>query len=54
MGVIHKLRADASVLVLRAHVEQLLGYQAERKAEETHYEPNWAVAMERPAVPRRR
>lgn len=54
MGVIHKPRADGSVLVLRAHVEQLLGYQAERKAKEPHYEPNWAAAVERIAVPRRR
>ena len=54
MGVIHKLRADGSVLVSRAHVEQLLGYQSERKAKEPHHEPNWTAAVERTAVPRRR
>lgn len=31
MGVIRKLRADGYVLVLRAHVEQLLEYQARTK-----------------------
>jgi hypothetical protein len=46
MGVIHKLRADGSVLVLRAHVERLLGYQAPEKPEEPpHFEPNWAAAV---------
>lgn len=50
MGVIHKLRADGSVLVLRAHVEQLLGYQAESKAKEPHFEPNWA-AIKKAASP---
>jgi hypothetical protein len=55
MGVIHKLRADGSVLVLRAHVEQLLGYQAGTKAKEPDFEPNWAAAAppER-AVPKRK
>jgi len=48
MGVIHKLRADGSVLVLRAHVEQLLGYQASTEAKEPHFEPNWA-ALDKPA-----
>lgn len=47
MGVIHKLRADGSVLVLRAHVEQLLGYQVQEKPKEPpHFEPNWAAAVE--------
>lgn len=50
MGVIHKLRADGSVLVLRAHVEQLLGYRAAEKPKEPHYEPNWA-ALDKPARP---
>jgi hypothetical protein len=45
MSVIHKLRADGSVLVLRAHVEQLLGYQAPTEAKEPHFEPNWAAAV---------
>ncbi len=54
MGVIHKLRADGSVLVLRAHVEQLLGYRKEQKSSEPHFEPDWAAAVERTAVPRRR
>jgi len=43
MGVIHKLRADGSVLVLRAHIEQLLGYQPTEKAKKPHFEPNWAA-----------
>lgn len=45
MGVIHKLRADGSLLVLRAHVEQLLGYQAGTEAKAPHFEPNWAAAV---------
>jgi hypothetical protein len=55
MGVIHKLPADGSVLVLRAHVEQLMGYQATTKAKERHFEPNWAAAVppKRPAAKRK-
>lgn len=56
MGVIHKLRADGSVLVLRAHVEQLLGYRAPTQKSEPHFEPNWAAAMtpNRPPAKRNR
>jgi len=55
MGVIHKLRADGSVLVLRAHVEQLLGYQSEAKKKPPEHVPNWAAAVdsERPAAKRK-
>lgn len=55
MGVIHKLRADGSVLVLRAHVEQLLGYRAPPEKTEPHFEPNWAAAVtqDRPAIKRK-
>lgn len=53
MGVIHKLRADGSVLVLRAHVEQLLGYQARTKPKEPHFEPNWAAAVTPDRAPKK-
>lgn len=45
MGIVHKVRADGSILVLRAHVEEVLGLRAkQRKAKEV--EPNWAAAAE--------
>ena len=55
MGVIHKLRADGSVLVLRAHVEQLPGYRAAKKPKERpHFEPNWAALAELDGPPAKR
>lgn len=45
MRVMHKLRAESSILAPRAHVEQLLGYQVGMKTKETHFEPNWAAAV---------
>jgi hypothetical protein len=55
MGVIHKLRSDGSALVLRAHVEQLLGYQAPDKPKEPpHFEPNWAAAIQNRLTPNRK
>ncbi|WP_426195040.1 DUF4224 domain-containing protein [Massilia sp. DWR3-1-1] len=48
LGVIHKIRADGKPLVLRAHVEQLLGAGiAPRAKAAPHFEPNWAAANER-------
>lgn len=42
LGIEHKVRADGSVVVLRAHVEHILGgdqTQPQRKPKE----PNWAA-----------
>lgn len=40
LGIIHKIRSDGSMLVLRAHVEEMLGGRnRERKQKEV--EPNW-------------
>lgn len=39
MGVQFKVRADGSLVVLRSHVDKLLGGQAERK--QRSREPNW-------------
>jgi hypothetical protein len=48
LGIIHKIRADGKPLVLRAHVEQLLGAGvAPRAKAEPHFEPNWAALRER-------
>lgn len=50
LGIVHKVRSDGSLLVLRSHVELLLGgnIAPAKKPEPT---PNWD-AMYRP-VPRR-
>lgn len=50
LDIIHKIRADGKPLVLRAHVEQLLGAGvAPRAKAEPDFEPNWAAAHERSA-----
>jgi hypothetical protein len=55
MDLVHKLCAGGSVLVLRAHVELLLGDQVPTKAIEPHFEPNWVATLspERPAAKRK-
>lgn len=42
MGIEHKIRPDGSVVVLRAHVDQLMGaYDNARRQVEV--EPNWSA-----------
>ncbi len=40
MGIEHKIRPDGSVVVLRAHVEQVLGLK-EPTDKQVEVEPNW-------------
>lgn len=56
LGIIHKIRADGKPLVLRAHVEQLLGAGIAPKAKAVpHFEPNWAALREnhKPKAPKK-
>lgn len=41
MGIEHRLRPDASVAVLRSHVEEVLSGNANSKTREKRHEPNW-------------
>jgi hypothetical protein len=52
LGVEFRIRADGSLLVLRAHVERLLGGASEQ-TKEVPYEPNWAAASA-PHPPRKK
>ena len=40
LGIVHKVRSDGSLLVLRSHVEQLLGGNA-TPAKKPEPVPNW-------------
>lgn len=40
MGIEHKIRPDGSVVVLRAHVQQVLGLK-EPTEKRVEVEPNW-------------
>lgn len=40
LGIVHKVRADGSILVLRAHVEQVMGLTAKTRTA-TEHQPNW-------------
>lgn len=40
MGIEHKIRPDGSVVVLRAHVEKVLGLK-EPTTKSVEIEPNW-------------
>ncbi|WP_150588156.1 DUF4224 domain-containing protein [Pandoraea eparura] len=42
MGIEHRVRPDGSVVVLRAHVEALMGVTASRRVAE--WQPNWSAA----------
>jgi hypothetical protein len=42
MGVEHRVRADGSVAVLRAHVEQLFGAQPALRSNKRETEPDWS------------
>jgi hypothetical protein len=43
MGVEHRVRADGSVAVLRAHVEQLFGVVAPEQGNRLATEPDWSA-----------
>lgn len=43
MGIEHRLRADGSVAVLRAHVETLFGATQTSQTREQTLEPNWSA-----------
>jgi len=45
LGIIHKRRPDASLVVLRAHVEAVLGGKV-RQPDRPSFEPNWAAVNE--------
>jgi len=40
LGIMHKRRADGSILVLRSHVINVMG-GGETVTQESTYEPNW-------------
>lgn len=42
LGIEHKVRADGSVVVLRAHVEHILGGTAPSPRQKSS-EPNWSA-----------
>lgn len=41
MGITHKVRPDGSLVVLRSHVEAVLGGQALTQQKREEPEPNW-------------
>lgn len=41
LGITHKVRADGSLVVLRAHVEHELGYRSPPAKREKEFVPNW-------------
>lgn len=41
MSITFSLRPDGSLVVLRAHVEQLLGIKQEHRKAKRTYEPHW-------------
>lgn len=41
MGIEHRVRADGTLAVLTAHVEQLFGVTAPVKRKAQNVEPNW-------------
>lgn len=43
LGITHKTRPDGSLLVLRSHVEKLLGGDVESKKAKKAKEPNWGA-----------
>jgi hypothetical protein len=43
LGIIYKLRPDGSLVVLKAHVEQLLGGQVTEQKPGSTWEPDWAT-----------
>jgi Domain of unknown function (DUF4224) len=43
MGIEHRIRADGSVAVLRAHIERLFGAGPPSHSQEHNAEPNWSA-----------
>jgi hypothetical protein len=43
MGIEHRVRPDATVAVLRRHVEQVLGYCSEPDSPPEDIEPDWSA-----------
>lgn len=43
MGIEHRIRADGSVAVLRAHIERLFGAPPSSQPDEHNAEPNWSA-----------
>lgn len=43
MGIEHRIRADGSVAVLRAHIEKLVGATPSSHSHEHNAEPNWSA-----------
>ena len=41
MGIAFKLRADGTLVVMRAHVEKEFGVGADRKNKTKDFQPNW-------------
>lgn len=44
LGLTHKIRADGTLLVLRAHVERELGGAPSAAARKREFVPNWSAA----------
>lgn len=44
MGIEHKVRADGRVMVLRKHVEQVFGVNADKIEPEGEFVANWDAA----------
>ena len=45
LGIVHKIRNDGSLIVLRTHVEQQLGATVTVKAVKKSAGPNWDAAV---------
>jgi len=43
MGIEHKRRPDGTVVVLKSHVEQVLGARAATQAQKLTVVPNWSA-----------
>jgi Domain of unknown function (DUF4224) len=43
MGIEHRIRADGSVAVMRAHIEKLFGAVTPSERRERNSEPNWSA-----------
>lgn len=44
LGITYKVRADGSILVLRAHVERELGGASTEAVRKKEFVPNWSAA----------
>jgi len=43
LGIVYKVRPDGSLVVLKTHVEQLLGGQVTEQKPRSTWEPDWAT-----------